>query len=288
MQEGQSTNRRVMLTGQQGNMTLSWEGTWALADWLRHGNWFRFYQGLTALSAYRQKSLLRYLKLAVAIALPDAVWQGYQRIRHSASGPTILDYSGINKGFLYSQRALERAEEAGFSSAFRVPFNGRKARWNVLNGVDFVGDMGAAHRAQFSVERRDPTGDRRLIDFCFAIPQEQFLGNGEHRWLVKRALSDRLPENVLHNKLCGDQDPGWYERLDKSRQQLTSYITQWAGQPEKNRVLDIRKLNYILGHWPDEGDCWNTPARLRDYRYCLMRSVMVGTFLEWFNDVNKY
>ena len=287
MREGQSRNQRVMLTGQHGNMTLSWEGTWALPDWLRRGRWMRFARGLNTLAGYRDASGYRYFRRAVSTVLPDTLWQGIQRVRHSGKQSQIARSSGINPEFAQSQRVFERAAEVGFSPAYRLPPDGRAARWKVLEGIDFSGDLATGYRAAFGVERRDPTGDRRLIEYCLAIPQTQFLGNGEHRRLAKRALADRLPREVLHNNLRGAQDPGWYERLQGAREQLAESVAQMRDYPETSQVLNLGKLQNALDNWPDDDAEWNTRTRVQDYRLCLNRGVMVGAFVNWFEGRNR-
>ena len=279
LREGQARNQRVMLTGQKGNMTLSWEGPEALADWLRHGRWIKFYRRLSALAGYRRVSLGWYLKQAVKTALPDLVWSGYRQLRHVANLSVIAKSSGINPEFAKSQRVFERAKDPGLQ---RTPANGRAARWKLLAGMDFPGDLCTGYRALFGVELRDPTGDRRLIEFCLAIPQEQFLGTDEPRWLVKRALKDQLPASVLHSELRGEQDPGWYERLTGIRQQIASHISRPNGYLEKSKVMDLKKLQDIMDNWPDKGTDWNSYERMVNYRLCLLRCVMVGAFLDWY------
>ena len=54
------------------------------------------------------------------------------------------------------------------------------------------GDLGG-----LQVDYRDPTADVRLLEFCFAVPMEQFLRDGTPRALARRALADRLPKQVL-------------------------------------------------------------------------------------------
>lgn len=50
--------------------------------------------------------------------------------------------------------------------------------------------------AAFSQEARFPFLDRRLVEFCLAIPAEQKLHQGRMRMIVRRALAGVLPEAV--------------------------------------------------------------------------------------------
>lgn len=51
-------------------------------------------------------------------------------------------------------------------------------RTTVLMGAPDVLDTYSGFRAWFGIETRDPTSDRRVVEFCFAIPGFQYLRNG--------------------------------------------------------------------------------------------------------------
>ncbi|NTV72519.1 MAG: hypothetical protein HGA71_20570, partial [Azonexaceae bacterium] len=48
----------------------------------------------------------------------------------------------------------------------------------------------------FAIESRHPFADRRLVEFCLALPPQQKLQQGWIRMIVRRALSDVLPEKI--------------------------------------------------------------------------------------------
>ena len=50
---------------------------------------------------------------------------------------------------------------------------------------------------------RDPTADRRLVEYCLSVPTEQFNREGVLKALSKAALADRLPIEVLGEKRGG-------------------------------------------------------------------------------------
>jgi asparagine synthase (glutamine-hydrolysing) len=51
-----------------------------------------------------------------------------------------------------------------------------------------------------SYERRYPYLDRSLLEFLFAIPQEQLLRPGQRRSLMRRALAGIVPDEILNRK----------------------------------------------------------------------------------------
>lgn len=54
--------------------------------------------------------------------------------------------------------------------------------------------------SRLSLESRHPFFDKRLVEFCLAVPTEQKIGSGWPKWLLRRAMADLLPESVRWRK----------------------------------------------------------------------------------------
>ena len=57
-------------------------------------------------------------------------------------------------------------------------------------------EMEARMQARVGFEKRYPFLDRRLAEFCIAIPEEQRKRNGQKKWILRQAKKDILPESV--------------------------------------------------------------------------------------------
>jgi asparagine synthase (glutamine-hydrolysing) len=49
----------------------------------------------------------------------------------------------------------------------------------------------------FSVESRTPFLDHRLVELCFSLPFHQKMGDGETKRLLRRALAEEVPAEIL-------------------------------------------------------------------------------------------
>lgn len=58
-----------------------------------------------------------------------------------------------------------------------------------------------------AIESRHPWLDRRLVSFCMALPGEQKLGQGWPKMILRRAMSNRLPDSVRWRR--GKEHLGW-------------------------------------------------------------------------------
>lgn len=73
----------------------------------------------------------------------------------------------------------------------------------------------ASHRvdAVVGVERRYPFFDRPLVELCLSLPGDQKLRQGWTRSIMRRALADLLPPEVLHRPGKGNLAPGFRRAL---------------------------------------------------------------------------
>lgn len=63
-----------------------------------------------------------------------------------------------------------------------------------------------------SLEAREPLLDHRLVEFAARLPARLRLRGGTGKWLLKRALEDKLPHDILHRPKMGFVTPisSWF------------------------------------------------------------------------------
>jgi asparagine synthase (glutamine-hydrolysing) len=115
----------------------------------------------------------------------------------------------------------------------------------------------------FSIDSRHPFADRRLIDFCVALPPEQKLQQGWVRMILRRALEGVVPENIR-----------WRGGKTSNSAAVTAGILRFGGtvleellvrNPDSlRRFVDTQKLKetfqrYLMRNNPvDEMVIWNS------------------------------
>jgi asparagine synthase (glutamine-hydrolysing) len=65
-----------------------------------------------------------------------------------------------------------------------------------------------------SLEVRSPFLDHRVVEFAMKIPPEYKLRKGVHKFVLKRAFADLLPETIVHRRKHGFEVPfaQWFQR----------------------------------------------------------------------------
>jgi asparagine synthase (glutamine-hydrolysing) len=142
------------------------------------------------------------------------------------------------------------------------------------------GDPGNYHKAGLAdpqVDYRDPTADMRLLEFCLAVPMEQFLRDGMPRALARRALADRLPKRVLEATCFGVQVADWHEDFTAARDCIVDELDHLEACPAATTAIDLPRLRRLTESWPSGG--WERAEVFVPYRYTLLRAIAVGHFL---------
>ena len=81
-------------------------------------------------------------------------------------------------------------------------------------------------RAAYGLEVRDPTQDRRVIELCLAIPNEQYQRGGVDRWLIRRAMRGYLPDEVRLNTMRGLQAADLGQRVLDNRSEFEAALAR--------------------------------------------------------------
>lgn len=150
-----------------------------------------------------------FLKLAQLLK----IWALIQR------RPWIYLLRDVITGFLpLSVRPRTKSQNAAswlraeFVQKYSPTMNGYDRRWTIFGVLPtFQENLGALEKirrqltatepcAECPYERRYPYLDRDLLEFLFAIPREQLVRPGERRSLMRRALRDVVPEEILNRR----------------------------------------------------------------------------------------
>ncbi|HEX8484515.1 MAG TPA: asparagine synthase-related protein [Sphingomonas sp.] len=252
----QARGLSVLLTGQAGNLTLSYKASRRLRVRLRGRGLRGLADEVRALSWKRQGSGLGGLMRAVAARAREP-WQ--------EQVPSLLN--------------PQRREELGPPGAtLRMPasIDTRGERLAALRRIDLA-DYTKGALARWRIDERDPTSDRRLVEFCLSVPDEQFRLGGIPSSLARRAMADRIPPPVLRQRVRGLQAFDWHAGIADPKRDMGEVVPALAACAETARLLDIPRLQDAIDRWPSAG--WHEAGVTRLYRHELLRALSNGDFL---------
>jgi asparagine synthase (glutamine-hydrolysing) len=264
---------RVLLSGARGNMSFSYDGMPLLTQLLSSGRLLRL--------ASESLALVRHGTRVGTVAaqtlgpfLPGPLWHAIGRIR--GKGRKLTDYTAISPEAAEAFRIAERAVERGLDTSYRPRRDPLETRLWALRRVD-TGNYNKGHLAGWGIDVRDPTADRRLVEFCLAVPPDQYLRGGIRRALARTAFADRLPSAIVNQPLKGYQAADWHEGLVAARDELGGEIGRIEACADAGATLNPAMMRDLAENMPTEG--WHKPATTRKYRLALLRGVSAGHFI---------
>ena len=252
LEQAQSRGIRVMLSGQEGNVTLGW-------------------CGIRDAREPRPQSKLATLVQQRASWVPRGLLQ-----RFGFGRPGGPDIQGARRFIGPDARDPRQRPEAARAHAVSDDVDSRLSLWAKTERSG--AQARAAWRAETGVEVRDPTVDRRVVEFCFAIPAEQFRRREQKRWLLRRLMKDVLPEAVVGERKRVGQSGDWYERFDTILPQLRTELESLQQCSATKRLIDIPRMHEALAAWPAS---LPRSADQRLYRGGFMGALMMGRFICW-------
>jgi asparagine synthase (glutamine-hydrolysing) len=113
-------------------------------------------------------------------------------------------------------------------------------------------DLADRSAAAFGVETRYPFFDRRVIEFCLGLPEEQKFAGGWPRLLLRRAMDGILPPEIQWRTTKANLSPNFHRRfgaVDIARRDhfegagLSRYL-----QPDRVREMAARYRARGDGH----------------------------------------
>lgn len=273
---------KVLLNGNLGNMSISHDGMPLLPWLLRHGKWPTLINHYRLLKR-RNPNLhwRRMLRPCLMPLVPKALWRARERSQGRIS--SLFDYSAIRPDWSRQINSEKRARDMGFDLTHQPDWHGRRQRITTLYRID-IGEYNASTNA-YGMEDRDPTADRELMAFCLAVPESQYMGGGYTKWLIRRAMADVLPGEILDTTTRGVQAPDWHENSATLVSQLREELEKLRRHESAGKYLDLDAMEQAIENWPDDG--WEDPQIERRFRLQLLRGVSVGGFIRYAEEGNE-
>lgn len=261
-----SEGATILLTGEAGNFTLSaGRGLAPLGDLFRTGRWRLL--GREARFLHHDYAWLTIANAALGGALPRRL---YRLGRRMAGRDTEKAHAFELLTREWKRHAARRHEADGWD--WRPPIDSRERRWRLLRMAD-PGPFRKMALARWGIEERDPTADRRLLEFTFSLPVEAMLKDGIDRPALRAALSGRVADEVLATRLRGFQSADWHRLVDPAR--INRFID---ARGTADGVVDVAALRETVAAWPQSG--WEERRIIYRYAMDVMRSLAALDFAE--------
>ncbi|MEA5466121.1 lasso peptide isopeptide bond-forming cyclase [Leptothoe sp. PORK10 BA2] len=179
------------------NYMLVYYGLPALRQLSKRGQWLTFAKSVDYIHhrfQYSRRSL--WMRQGIRPVVFNKTLRKFHRIRRKKADDLAKVGTIVNASFAKQICLRERIDQ--FTPKPNFPMPVRQKHWQEMTGGVLSLNLECVDRcaAAFGLEARHPFLDRRLVEFCLAIPSDQKFRGGFGRMIMRHGLNTILPKTI--------------------------------------------------------------------------------------------
>lgn len=245
-------NCKVLLNGQFGNSTIS------------YGNYFT--EIMTLAKTFRwitlAKEVRRYYKfnnlprkLVVKKSIEVLTPYKIKKIIYSKKNSENNRDNFAIKDELYDKWEIGKLTEKLFGNGVNRVLEWDKVKELIVNktSMSHIGTIETKFTLANGIVMRDPTRDKRVIEFCLSLPIEAFSYEGEERRLIREAMTGILPEKIrVNTRKRGLQGADWVKRINKEISSICEELEILLKDEILKKYIDVDRANLMISDIKEE------------------------------------
>jgi asparagine synthase (glutamine-hydrolysing) len=261
---------RIALDGVDGDTTVC-HGYGRLPELFRSGHWRELLNEVQAISGSLRCGIWGLLwRKGIKPLTPAGIRRTWRFLSGRGERPWGRD-TFINRDFA-TRISLKERFHALQAHRLGPPGNSRQSHWHEVTWGGIIHQIESTNKAaaRFGIELRHPFRDRRLMEFCLALPAEQKLHKGLNRMVMRRAMAGIVPDEIM----CRGDKVDFIPSISYSLLQLEPEIAEEAilGRSEAAReYVDVRALTEAYFRFREY------PAAIN--HHCLLYAASFGQWL---------
>jgi len=246
----------VLLDGQTGNYTVSFgDLTSFVITMLKRGKWLTARREIHNYSIVLNRNYNSILKYFFLLCLSGNLLKGYKFLfKKGKTKDRQEPIAPINSKLLARWKIDKLLKEHKLGKYYTKNQTIHQIRKFVASSLLFsqAGEAETKLSLTYGIIKRDPTRDKRVIEFCMSLPTEQFVKKGIERSLIRRAMDGILPDKIRMNlRVGGTQSADWIQRLLPEWQNIKDELLSLLENDELNQFIDIDLVKRMLEKMDD-------------------------------------
>lgn len=259
LERAASDGADVVMTGDAGNVGFSYDGLTGFPTWLVQGQWRRLLRELRACPGDDRPLWRKLVSRAVMPHVPQKLKWAIDRNRGWRESP-FQSWCALREDHARASGLLDEADAEGFDLHAYDFASSRQWRDVILKRMYSGGsEINLGFSLLYGVAIRDMHSYVPLLELCAGIADDQYLRDGEDRWLGRRVLQGRVPDMVWQESRAGRQSSDWPMRLWRDRDMILRDLESLARDERLASIIDFERLIRNLQEWdgrdvPGRGD----------------------------------
>lgn len=244
---------KVLLDGQYGNSTISY------GDFMIHAlTLYRSRKIITLAKEIKGTSRLykvhpyRVSKVIAKVVVPYKLRKFISDKRNKTYDR--FDKSPINVELINKWNVETRFDEKQLNLKTPRYLDLYETHSLIVNPLAFshIGAIETKVSLAHGIIKRDPTRDKRVIEFCLSLPSDQFVRDGQERYLIHRYMEGILPDKVrLNISTRGLQSADWIQRIVPKWNSMCDTLEMNLNDSEIKYYVNVDKIKKELSSMRD-------------------------------------
>ncbi|MHB8128937.1 MAG: asparagine synthase-related protein [Mobilitalea sp.] len=240
---------RMLLTGQYGNATISFgDFETHFYTLLRAGHLIKLISEINAFHRtehYSRKKIYLHLMKDIKSALFKS------RLHADEMFADVYVNAGLIKQYDIENRF--RKAKLNAKNLLTLTFDEFRPYMYNKNALIQIGEFETHLSLDTGILLRDPSRDRRMIEFCMNLPENQFVSRGTERRLVREYLESYLPKEIISDhRHRGMQSADMIERLSKNWTQIYRECSAVLEEDIAYKLLNLPKITEMLEKYKEK------------------------------------
>jgi asparagine synthase (glutamine-hydrolysing) len=172
-----------------------------------------------------------------------------------------------------------RSRQRRFAHPLRHPVRcGQIARLTGLNSFATLASLKWNRSVLHHIECRYPFLDRRVIEYCVALPAAQHCREGWSRRLLRRSAARRIPTKIAWRTTRTQTFPDIQRGIASCEADLRPRFERWERSPAISSYLDAGRLSRHLDQLVQDAAARRSNSSRDTPSFC--RSVLLGLYLD--------
>ncbi|MGG4489211.1 asparagine synthase-related protein [Metabacillus idriensis] len=279
-EEAARDNVGILLNGGRGNLSISWGSAIEYYSiLLKKLKWIKLMRELHLYSLNVGGS--RYKRIP---SIAQTAFPALNKILPSSSPYEIPN--PLNEDLAIKTRVYEKLKDYGIGdNGWFLDdniYNQRKSHFKEVFHWNASNTLASKLSMQYSLWKRDPSNDLRVIRYCLSLPEEQYVQNGLDRALIRNATKNYLPNDIrLNQKVRGVQGADWVHRMNMNSQwkKLRIEIDEMVNDHSTQHIFNVPVIKEAV----ENLNFGPIPEKAIDPNYkSLMRCLVVYRFIKNF------
>ena len=281
-------NVKVMLVGQNGNVSISFGDFFTHIQTLLHeGNIFEIIKEVNAANKRYGKPKKQIYSTIFANSIPYSIRKFRHRKEYTVENR--VEDSVVKLDLAKKYNVEKRFEENEYNPIISKTKTLKQIRKNILDAatLSHIAIMETKDSLKYGIIKRDPTKDKRIMEFCLSIPSGEYVHEGEERYLIRSAMEGYLPEEIRTNwRKRGRQSADWVDRLKPDWNNIFKAIKEALSDEDVQRYIDVPKVERLMSKYKNL-QCLNDDIIPNEVKLILIPLVFYRFLLQYREMINN-